>query len=308
MKLAEIEALAEGLAPVIRALMADAVKPLTDQIAEMERQLEEARAVDHSEAITIAVKAAVEALPMPKDGAPGRDGVDGKDGRDGLDGKDGAPGAKGEKGDPGEPGKDGVDGAPGERGADGAPGKDGRDGTDGINGKDGEPGKDGAPGKLAIVKEWSAGVTYEAEVRSHNGSTYQALRDTGTEPGGEDWICIAAGGQNGKDADEIEVRGTWDASSVYRRLNIVALNGAAFMARKDDPGPCPGEGWQVIAMRGKPGQQGERGMKGDRGEQGPAGPAVLHMEADDNGLIHLVNGDGSTVDLDLYPVLSKIAG
>lgn len=305
MKLAEIEALAEGLAPVIGTLMADSVKPLTDKIADLERQLEEARAVDHSEAIAAAVKAAVDALPVPKDGAPGRDGVDGKDGRDGIDGNDGAPGEKGERGEPGEPGKDG---APGERGADGAPGKDGRDGSAGVNGKDGADGKDGAPGKLAIVKIWTPGVTYESEVRSHNGATYQALRDTGTEPGGEDWICIAAAGQNGKDADEIEVRGTWDASSVYRRLNIVALNGGAFIARKDDPGPCPGEGWQVIAMRGKPGEKGLPGARGERGERGLAGPAVLHLQADDNGLVTIVNADGSTVECDLYPLLSKIAG
>jgi len=304
MKLAEIAALADGLAPVIRDLMAGATAPLIDKIADLERQLREARAVDHSEAIAIAVKAAVDALPVPKDGAPGKDGAAGKDGQDGADGKDGAPGEKGEPGEPGEPGRDGVDG---ERGGDGIPGKDGRDGADGINGKDGEPGKEGPPGKLAIVKSWAAGVTYEAEVRSHNGATYQALRDTGTEPGGEDWVCIAAAGRNGKDADEIDVRGTWDAASVYRRLNIVALNGAAFIARKDDPGACPGEGWQVIAMRGKPGEKGVQGQRGERGEQGLAGPAVLHLQADDNGLVTLINADGSTVDLDLYPVLSKIA-
>ena len=52
---------------------------------------------------------------------------------------------------------------------------------------------------------WAAGVTYAAEVRTHNGATYQALRDTGTEPGSDDWICLASAGRDGRDALEIEV-------------------------------------------------------------------------------------------------------
>lgn len=38
------------------------------------------------------------------------------------------------------------------------------------------------------------------------------------------------------------MRGTYDADGEYKRLNIVALNGGAFIARKDDPGACPGKG------------------------------------------------------------------
>ena len=105
------------------------------------------------------------------------------------------------------------------------------------------------------------------------------------------------------------VRGTFDAASIYRRLNIVALNGAAFIARKDDPGPCPGEDWQVIAMRGKPGQPGES-RKGDKGDsiRGEPGPGVSALMIDGQGLMTLVNGDGTTVECDLYDVLSKVAG
>jgi hypothetical protein len=136
---------------------------------------------------------------------------------------------------------------------------------------------------------------------------WQAVRDTGRAPGHEDWICLAARGENGKAADEIEVCGTYDPEAEYRRLNIVALNGAAFMARKADPGPCPGEGWQVIAMRGKPGPKGEA-VKGDPGRsiKGDPGQPVVAAHIDGNGLMTLVNGDGSTVECDLYPVLSKV--
>lgn len=168
--------------------------------------------------------------------------------------------------------------------------------------------KDGAPGKLAIVKTWSDDVTYEGECRAHAGSTYQALRDTAKEPPHADWILIAGRGADGKSADEIEVRGTFDPNSAYSRLNVVALNGAAFIARRDDPGPCPGDGWQVIAMRGKPGPPGEA-KRGDPGQsiKGDPGEPLVGGKVDDQGMLTLVNGDGSTVEIDLYPALARIA-
>jgi hypothetical protein len=59
----------------------------------------------------------------------------------------------------------------------------------------------------------------------------------------------------------------------YRALVIVALNGGAFIARHDDPGPCPGEGWQLIARQGARGVAGQKGERGEKGERGPAGLA-----------------------------------
>lgn len=302
MKLAEIEALAEGLAPVIRDLMAAAIKPLVDENAELKRQIAELTAIDHGTAISAAVREAMAALPVPKDG---KDGSDGAPGRDGIDGKDGEPGQKGERGDPGEPGRDGRDGKDGAPGEKGEPGLNGKDGIDGRDGKDGERGADGAPGRLTIVRAWTDGVHYEADIVTHKGGTYQALKDTAEEPGGDEWACLAAPGRDGKDADEIEVRGTFDATANYRRLNIVALNGAAFIARRDEPGPCPGDGWQMIAMQGKTGKPGERGPVG-RGEKGEPGPPVIAAHVDEQGLFTLVNADGSEVSCDFYPVLSKV--
>src|SRR5690606_41917233 len=43
--------------------------------------------------------------------------------------------------------------------------------------------KDGAPGKLPIAKEWSDGVHYEGDVRTHKGALWQAVKDTGREIG-----------------------------------------------------------------------------------------------------------------------------
>ena len=67
------------------------------------------------------------------------------------------------------------------------------------------------------------------------------------------------------------VCGTFQGDAVYAFLNIVALNGCSFIARTDNPGPCPGDGWQLIASAGKAGKPGPRGDKGERGERGPMG-------------------------------------
>jgi hypothetical protein len=54
----------------------------------------------------------------------------------------------------------------------------------------------------------------------------------------------------------------------YKQLDIVVLNGASFVARHDNPGPCPGAGWQMVASQGK------RGVKGEKGQRGPPGQAI----------------------------------
>ena len=168
--------------------------------------------------------------------------------------------------------------------------------------------KDGLPGKLPAAKAWEEAVHYEGDVRTHKGALWQAAKDTGREPGHEDWICLAAAGEPGRNADQIDICGTYDPGKTYRRLNVVALNGGAFIAKNDEPGECPGEGWQVIAMRGKPGQPGQA-IKGDPGKsiKGDAGPGVVSLSADGDGVLTLVNGDGTTVECDLYPLLSKVS-
>ncbi len=61
--------------------------------------------------------------------------------------------------------------------------------------KDGEPGK---PGKLPIVRLWVDEVHYEGAVVTHQGSLWQALRDTGREPPHADWQCVARAGRDGE--------------------------------------------------------------------------------------------------------------
>lgn len=246
---------------------------------------------------------AVEAFPKPRDGA------------------DGPPGQKGDRGE------DGRSVEPDEvleivrsvvatipRPADGRDGKDGERGLPGADGETGPAGERGPTGFLSEVRAWEDRIHYAGATAAHDGSTWQAIRDTGKAPPHEDWICIAArgadgvDGRNGEDGRSFEVRGTWLDVGTYRKMDVVALNGASFVAKRDDPGPCPGEGWQLLSAQGKRGQTGEKGERGIQGPRGLPGPAVIRIDVDGEGMLTLRNADGTTVQCDLYPVLSKLAG
>src|SRR5262249_58003241 len=95
-----------------------------------------------------------------------------------------------------------------------------------------------------------------------------------------DWLCVAIAG---RDAPMPTIRGTYNSAGRYDAFDIVALNGSSFIARKSDPGACPGDDWQLIASAGKPGRQGPKGERGDQGARGMAGgpgPALLGWKID----------------------------
>lgn len=245
-------------------------------------------------------------------GAPGRDGKDGARGEPGEAGQIGPQGERGEAGPQGEAGATGERGEPGISGADGAPGPKGDRGERGESGERGEAGPqgergiEGAVGKLPAVGEWEDHVYRESDVVTSAGAVYQAVRDTGKGPPHADWRRIVGAGRDGSDGRSLNPRSTWSADETYARLDIVALDGGAFVARRDDPGPCPGDGWQLMAMRGKPGRPGDKGdsVKGDKGDRGPS---VSAIEIDDNGVVTVTNADGTKAMGDFYPVLSQIA-
>jgi hypothetical protein len=115
-------------------------------------------------------------------------------------------------------------------------------------------------------------VHYRSELVTHLGGTYQAKCDTARAPPHEDWACVAAPGRN---ASSPQVKGTYRDDQDYHHLNIVALNGSGFIAKCDAPGPCPGDGWQLIASCGKPGKPGQKGDRGEAGEKGGNGERGL---------------------------------
>jgi hypothetical protein len=101
------------------------------------------------------------------------------------------------------------------------------------------------------------------------------------------------------------IRGTYNEGEIYANLHIVALNGSSFIARMDNPGPCPGDGWQLIASAGKPGKpgpKGDQGPRGERGAEGHRGPGIAHWRVDRAGYsLILTMEDGK----ELEPILLR---
>ena len=84
-----------------------------------------------------------------------------------------------------------------------------------------------------------------------------------------------------------------------RRSNIVALNGGSFIARRDEPGECPGNGWQSLTLPGKRGAAGEAGKKGERGEKGERGPGIIGWEVDQYAVRAVLANKSRSEPLDL---------
>jgi len=220
-----------------------------------------------------------------QDGVPGPVGERGEKGEQGAPGENGATGAQGNQGERGEKGDAGECGERGDVGPQGDHGQNGERGPQGDRGERGEPGERGergAPGMLPAVKVyWPGAVHYEGAIVAYDGGTFQACCDTAKAPDDPgEWVCLAVAGKDGRTPT---VRGTFAADEKYRALDIVALNGGSFIARRNDPGDCPGAGWQSLTMPGKRGERGIRGEKGDRGEPGKpgsAGPAIVGWQID----------------------------
>ena len=60
-------------------------------------------------------------------------------------------------------------------------------------------------------------------------------------------------------------KGTWNANTVYNRLDAVVYDGSSWIAKKQNAGQLPAEGsdaWQLLAERGADGRQGIDGAPG----------------------------------------------
>lgn len=183
--------------------------------------------------------------------------------------------------------KDGAPGAPGERGP------AGEQGRDGVDGKDGAP---GAPGAFPLSRAWSDRIHYQGEIVTHQGSTWQASRDTAAAPPDDAWSPLAL---RGDDAPVGEVRGLYDPSASYRKFDLVTFDNSEWRAVKDDPGPLPGDGWIISAKRGKPGIKGERG---EPGERGPPGRELVALKVEGWQLVAVLS-DGRSIRCDARPLL-----
>jgi hypothetical protein len=150
------------------------------------------------------------------------------------------------------------------------------------------------PGKLPVAKTWRPEtVVYQAEFVSHEGALWQAKEDTAQAPGGADWVCVA---RAGRDAVTPNIRGTFSVDEDYKMLDIVAIDGASFIAKYDNPGVCPdSSGWQLLSRQGRPGRKGERGPAGPKGDKGPPAivPRLLSSKIDENYNLTILRSDDS---------------
>ena len=113
-------------------------------------------------------------------------------------------------------------------------------------------------------------------------------------------------GPAGEPGSTMNVCGTFDAGKQYAALDVVVLNGGAFVAKRNDPGPCPGDGWQLMASQGKQGKPGEKGPRGDRGEAGKDGAEIVGMDLDETGMLTLLRSDGKVVQCDMAPLFTRM--
>jgi len=63
----------------------------------------------------------------------------------------------------------------------------------------------------------------------------------------------------------------------------IVYESASYIARRDDPGLCPGDGWQLVCGKGSRGSRGETGPRGEKGERGPSGrdaPTIISWAID----------------------------
>ena len=209
-------------------------------------------------------------------------------------------GPQGERGEKGERGQDGPQGPQGERGQDGSQGPQGERGylgergEPGLQGPRGERGEKGDPGLLPMVRMWVEDeISYMGTVVSCDGGTWQAQKDTAQKPPHRDWLLLAAAGRN---ASTPIVRGTFDPAETYDALNIVAFNGSSFIARWNDPGECPGDGWQLIASCGRAGKPGPKGDRGEPGPRGNPGNSIIRGEIDRKTYtLKLIASDGGEI-------------
>jgi hypothetical protein len=74
--------------------------------------------------------------------------------------------------------------------------------------------------------------------------------------------------------------GTYSAHAKYKKLDVVACDGAAFIAKSDGAGICPGDDWQLISRQGRQGRPGPKGPRGDKGDRGEPGATIRSWQVD----------------------------
>src|SRR5262249_42311042 len=101
-----------------------------------------------------------------------------------------------------------------------------------------------------------------SRIRGIRGGALASAQGHRADPGGSDWICVARAGRDGTSPS---VRGAFNVYKKYAQLDVVEYDGTSYVARRDNPGVCPGDGWQSLSRSGHRGPAGERGAQGRKG-------------------------------------------
>ena len=112
-------------------------------------------------------------------------------------------------------------------------------------------------------------------------------------------------GPPGRDAPTGEVHGLYDRSVAYRKLDLVAYDGAEWRAKYDDPGPLPGDGW---ALSSRQGDRGKPGPKGERGPPGPPGAMVAEWLVEEYRVVPIMSDGSAGPVLDMRSFFERYHG
>lgn len=244
----------------VAALVHGRIKAQLDAMQATVDAIEPAPELPELPDIPALIEEAMKAIPLPQDGASGKDGESvtvedvlpalekqvadflaaipaPQDGKDGVDGKDGAPG---EKGDPGRDGLDVKDMLRADGGRLIAVMSDGTTRDLGVFvGKDGEPGKDGKHGQNGLGFE---DLSFEIAETGRAVAKFQR---------GDKLKTIALPG--------IVDRGTFTDGEIYDRGDAVSWGGSLWIAQANGVKGKPeaDKGWRLAVKRGRDGRDTE---------------------------------------------------
>lgn len=208
----------------------------------------------------------------------------------------GPPGRKGDPGEPGEPGGPGLKGDPGEPGASikGDPGEPGLKGDPGEPGGRGEPGHDGTG---IDSPPWKPGVYREgAPVQHHLGQYFRALRDTASEPPGDDWQRVGSAG--------FRLVGGHAEGRQYLQGDLFVRDFGLFCWHAGEAHLWIGRG-----AKGEPGQRGLPGEPGARGKDGLDGALIETIEVRGSRMVLVQRRPGGGTNeilVDMVPLLEGV--
>jgi hypothetical protein len=97
----------------------------------------------------------------------------------------------------------------------------------------------------------------------------------------------------------------FDAAREYRKFDLVTLHGAEWRAKRDAPGPLPGDGWAMASEAGRRGKPGEKGERGERGPPGERGAVIAKWSVREFTAIPVMSDGSAGPPLDLRALFEQ---